>query len=312
MQSPVAEAQSQAKWEASCLTIQSACKGDGFEDAQHILIFLNHHFELVTGHSQSQDEPIQNAFCALAHTSNTVIIEAFKVFDPTTPSFVHGISYVLQDNRPSELREAAFLFLPLICDRWFTTRSPIMDSTTMSSFFMDWTSTIDHLAPTPTIQKAALTVFLGMVNSPHWCSHIIPENWILLKHFTLVSGDLQFLHGCINNPALMDEVRNVDNPMAIVLWVEILWSKYVELAPEVQKQLEMVTEEIAQNEKAACITGSQSHVGRYLSSANSELKKAEDELKQYARELDDPEAIVLEKRIERLQQFLLRLDRTSN
>ena len=316
MESLVTEDQSQAKWEASCLTMQSACKGDGFKDAQHILTFLNHHFELVTRHGQSQDEPIQNALCALNQTSDTVIIEALKQFDPTMPSFVHGISYVFQGNRSPRLCEAALLFLPLICDRWFNTRSPVMDSTAMSKFFIGWASTIDCLMQTSEIQKAALIVFLEMVNSPYWRPHITPEKWTLLEHFKLVPSDLQSLQGCINNVDLMDEVKNVDNPRAIVLWVEILWSKYMELIPEVQKQLKMVTEEIAQNEKDICLSASQSYIYRYLSNANLELREAEDALKQYTGQPDDWEAIALEEWIGKLQQVFwildtIRLGRTS-
>ena len=76
---------------ASCLTMQVACEGNGFEDTHHILTFLNHYFELVTGHSQNHDKPIENAFCALVHTSSTLIGEALEEFDPTQPSFIHGI-----------------------------------------------------------------------------------------------------------------------------------------------------------------------------------------------------------------------------
>lgn len=114
----------------------------------------------------------------------------------------------------------------------------------------------------------------------------------------------------------MDEVKNVDNPRAIVLWVEILWSKYMELIPEVQKQLKMVTEEIAQNEKDICLSASQSYIYRYLSNANLELREAEDALKQYTGQPDDWEAIALEEWIGKLQQVFwilgtIRLGRTS-
>jgi len=308
MQCPVTEAQSQTKWKASHLAMQGAYKGGGFKDAQNILIFLNHHLELAVGHGQSWDEPIQNALCALADTPDDVILEALKQFDPTTPSFVHSISYLFEGNRPLALREAALLFFSRICDRWFSTYSPIMDSTRMSNFVRGWAFTIEHLRPTHTTQKAALIIFLGMINSPHWYPYITPEKWILLEHYMLVPGNLWSVHRCINNPGLMDEARKVENPRAMVLWVETLWFNYAELVPRMKEKLRMVTEEIAQNERDIHLNASQSHIGRYLSHVNSELRKAEEALDKHTGGPDDLEAVPLEKKIRMLREAVRHLD----
>lgn len=302
MQSMITGTQSQKRWKASCLVIKRACDEDGFKDAEHILTFLNHYFELVPRCNENY-EPIQNAFCALTHTSSALIDEALKRFDPTKPSFVCGISDVFRGNKPSKLHEDALLFLPFICDRWFNARSPIMDSVAMRKFSIDWGSVVDCLGSTQKIQKAALTVFLGMVNSPHWCPCIVPEKWMLLEHFPLISDDLQSFHRYINNPDLIAEIRDVDNPMAMALWVGILWSKYMELDPEVQKQLKQATEDIAHNEKEDCLSVSEPLISKYLSNTNSELKEVEDKLEEYNGQPDDERSIALKDRIDILQQI---------
>ena len=316
MQSLITRTQSQNIWKASCLAMKRACDESGFKDAEHILTFLIHHFELVPRCDENYDEPIQNAFCALAHTSSTLIVEALKRFDPTQPSFVFGISYVFQDNKSPKLHEDAFMFLPFICDRWFNARSPIMDSVAMRKFSTGWGSVVDCLGSAPKIQKAALNIFLGMVNSPHWRLHIAPEKWMLLEYFPLISEDLHSLNRCINNPGLIAEIRDVDNPMAMVLWVGILWSKYAELDQEVQEQLMQATKDIVHNEKEGCLSVSESYISKYISNTNSELMKVEDDLKQYHGQPDDLEFIALEDRLSMLQQVSgildnIRLGRTS-
>lgn len=173
---------------------------------------------------------------------------------------------------------------------------------------MDWASAVDKVEKTPAIQGAALSVLLGMVNSPPWHPHIIPEKWTLLKHFTSVPDNLQHLHGHINNLGLMDEVRNVDNPMAVVLLVEILWLKYAELIPGVKEKLEMVTREIAQNEGGVDLDTSQSYIDKYLSNVGLELKKAESALECYTGQSAEPIAATLREKAGSLQEAMRLLD----
>ena len=173
---------------------------------------------------------------------------------------------------------------------------------------MDWASAVDSVEKTPAVQIAALTVLLRMVSSPPWRPHIIPEKWALLEHFTSVPEDLQYLHGDIINLGLMDEVRTVDNPMAAVLWVEILWLKYAELIPEVQEQLKMVTKEIARNERGVDLGTSQSHIDKYLLSVGSELRKAEDALECYATLSTQPIVVALREKAGSLQEAMRLLD----
>jgi len=295
------------KWKASNLAMCGACEWGGFEDAHHILTFLSHHFELVVEHGQNQDEPIQNALCALAHTSDSVTIKALEQFDPTQPTFVCGIIYAFQDARPFKLREAALLFLPLISNRWFSTRSPIIDPIQMTSFFTNWASTVEEVEKIPAVQKAALVVLLGMVNSPHWCPHIVPEKWMLLRYLMSVPEDFQSLHGYFNDPSLMEEIKKVDNPMAIVLWVEILWLKYAQLTPKMHLKLESITKEIAENEREAGLDMSQSNINRYLSNTTSELRRIEDLLGGHTVESSEPIAVLREK-AGKIQQAFRALD----
>ncbi|KAF9647531.1 hypothetical protein BDM02DRAFT_3116871, partial [Thelephora ganbajun] len=55
--------------------------------------------------------------------------------------------------------------------------------------------------------------------------------------------DSRPLKRCIGSPELMDAIADVPNPVAMVLWLEVLWLEYEELIPEVQEQLEAVTKE---------------------------------------------------------------------
>ena len=300
IQAPVSLAYSQEKkWNASRLTMYGAYKWDKFlpwvEDPQDILTFLDHHFDLATRGGENQDEPIQNALRALAYASGPVTIEALKLFDPTEPSFVRGICYVFQDNKPFQLRKAALFFLPLIGDRWFNTPHPIMEPDQMRSLCVDWASAVDGIEHTHDVQKATLAVLFGMINSPHWRPHIVTEKWKLLEYFTAVPDDSQPLKRCIDNPDLMEAIRNVDNPAAMVLWLAILWLKYKELIPQVQEQLETVTKEVAQGRR-------RTDLEMYLSVMDSELRKAEDALTQYNTWSTDPAAIALRTKIDNLQQ----------
>ena len=274
MQAPVSLAYSQEKkWEAAHLTMHGVYKWDKFlpwvEDPQDILTFLDYHFDLATHGGQNQDEPIQNTLRALAYASGPVTIEALKRFDPTKPSFVRGIRFMYQDDKPFQLRKAALFFLPLIGDRWFNTPHPIMEPDQMRSLCVDWASAIDGIKHTYDVQNATLTVLFGMTNFPYWCPHIVTEKWKLLEYFTEVLYNSQPLRRCINNPELMDVIKHVSNPTVMVLWLAILWLKYKELIPQVQEQLRMVTKEVAQGRR-------RSDLDMYLSVIDQELRKAED------------------------------------
>jgi len=100
----------------------------------------------------------------------------------------------------------------------------------------------------------------------------------------------------------------VENPLAVVLWVEILWLKYTELTPEVREQLEIITKEIAQNEREEDLGTSQSRIDKYLSNTKSELGKAEGELKQHATGPTHPDVVALKKKVRDLQQAHRALD----
>jgi len=308
------------KWRVSRLAIHGAYKGDGFapqvkehqvethqfKDTQYILAFLNQCFELATVKCQNQDEPIRNALCALV--SDPAAIETLERFDPTKPSFVRGIQHAFHCDRPPHLHKAALLFLPLICDKWFNTRSPIMGSTQMRKFCMDWACAVDGVDQTPDVKVAILTVLLKMINSPRWCPHIVPRDWELLRDLTSLPDDFPPLLSCIDNPKLLNVIKSVDNPMAVAHWVATLWLKYAELTPDVRTQLEAVTMEIAQNERKQYFDTSQSRIGEYLSIIGSELKKAKEALVHYPTLSIDPAAIALKSKVGSLQRAAKALD----
>ena len=300
MQAPVSLSYSQEKkWEASRLTMHGAYKRDRFmpwvEDPHDLLTFLDHHFGLAIRHDQNQDEPIQNALRALAYASGPVTLEALERFDPTEPSFVRGICYAFQGNKPSQLRKTALVFLPLIGDRWFNTTRPIMKPDQMKRLCVDWASAVDGIEHTCDVQNVILAVFFGMINSPHWRPHIVAEKWELLDYFTSVPDDSQPLRRCLDNPDLMDGIRSVECPTAMVLWLAILWLKYKELIPQVQEQLRTVTKEVAQGRR-------RTDLDKYLSVMDSEVRKAEDALMQYATWSPDPAAAALRTKIDNIQQ----------
>ena len=295
MQTPVSPAYSkEKKWKASRLTMHGAYKRNEslppVGDPQDILTFLGHHFDLAAKGGESQDEPIQDALCALAYASDPTTNEDLKDFDPTNPSFVRGICYAYQDKRPSELRTAALFFLPLISDKMFNTPEPVIRPDEMKSFCADWASTVDSLELTPNVQKAALTVLFGMINSSHWRPHIAPEKWKLLEYFTSVPDDSQPLRKCINNSGLINVIKNMDNQAASFLWLKILWLKYQELVPDVRTQLENATRGRKKTD-----------LDNYLATVESDSRAAEEALTQYDTWSTDPEAVALRTKIESLQ-----------
>ena len=302
MGTPVSLAYTQKKkWEASRLALHAAYKWDTslpcVGDPSHILIFLDHHFELSIDleSSQHQDEPIQDALRALAYASDSDTIDHLDYFDSTKPSFVRGIRYAHRSEKPFELRKAAFFFLSLIGDRWFNAPHAIMRPYRMERLCKDWASAVDTIGDSDDVQKAALTVLFGMINSPHWRPHIVAEKWDLLQHFASVPDDSLPLKRCIDNPGLVDEIRNVANPDAIIHWLKLLWLKYDELIPEVRIQLEIVTKEVAQGGRRGELDG-------YVKVMESELETAECALAQYNTWSTDPAAAALRSRIRNLRQ----------
>ena len=300
MQAPISPTYSQEKrWDASRLAMHGAYKWDEFlpwiEDPRDVLAFLGHHFDLFIKTDENQDEPIQNAMRALAYASKPTTIEALKRFDPTEPSFVRGICYVFQASRPFQLRKAALFFLPLIGDRWFNTPHPIMESDQMRSLCVGWASIIDGIEQTNDVQKATLAAFFGMINSPHWRPHVVTEKWASLKYFTSVPDDSLPLRRCIDNPELMDVIKKVENPAAIVLWLALLWLKYKELIPQVREQLEAATKEVAQGRR-------KTDLDMYLSVIDSELRKAEEAFSRHNTLSTGPPAVTLMTKIENLKQ----------
>ena len=177
------------------------------------------------------------------------IVVGASVFDPINPSFVRCLRCAYKNNKPLELRKTALFFLPLVGDKIFNTPKPIIEPDEMKSFCADWASTVDSLELIPNVQKAALTVLLGMINSPHWRPHIVPEKWQLLKYFTSVPDNSQPFRRCIDNQDLIEVVWDMDNPAPSFLWLMILWLKYEELIPEVRTQLENVTRKVGKGRR---------------------------------------------------------------
>lgn len=152
------------KWEAARLAMHGAYRWDEdlpfVENPRDILVFLDHHFGLVTRKGENQEGPIQDALHALAHASRLDTIEPLEHFDPTEPSFIRGICHALQGDRPLHLRRATLSFLPLVGEKWFSTPNPIMEPDQMRRLCLDWASAIDDIEPTDGFQRAALTVLL--------------------------------------------------------------------------------------------------------------------------------------------------------
>ena len=286
------------KWIAARLMMDGAYNWDQFlpwvKDPSHILTFLNHHFDLVTTSDENWELPIQNSLRALAYARDQETMDALSKFNPTHPLFVRGICYAYRDDRPFQLRKAALFFLPLINDKWFNTPEPIMDAEGMRKLCIDWASTVESIEHTYDVQKAVLAVPFGMINSPHWRPHIVPNNWKLLEHFSSVPDDSQPLRRCLDNPDLMDAIRDVDEPSAMVLWLAMLWLKYTELIPVVREQLEAATKELVRGSR-------KTDLDMYLSVVDVELRKAEEALKEYTWSTD-PAAIELRKKIDCLKQ----------
>jgi hypothetical protein len=283
------------KWEASRLALHGACKGVKplpVEDPQVVLNFLIHHFELVKDGEQP-NEPIQDALRALAYEPSPTTIRAIKKLDPTQPSFVHGICFAFQEERPSELHRAALFFLPLIADKWFTASAKIMTPGITKSLCIDWASAVDEFEHSvPHVQDVALEVLLSMMNSSHWRPHIVPKQWKLLEHFIpAVPSGVEPLERCLRNVGLIGEISNMKNSEATTLWSTILWLKYAELEPEVQRKLESVT----------------SAPEKYLPVVESEYTKVEKESLKYNTWSKDLAAVALKKKMGELEVAIDRL-----
>lgn len=253
MQSPVLPSFPEKKWEISRLAMRGAYKWSGplppVEDLPDILTFLEHHFGSATRDGQNQEEPIQHAFCALGFASGPASIEALERFDVTVPWLIRCIHYALQGERPSRLRMAALSFLPFVGDRWFNAPNPITSPDQIRDLCVDWASAVDgDIEATDGPPPSTLAVLFGMVNSPHWRPHIVKEKWKLLEHFTLVPDDSQPLRKCIDNPELMDTIRNEEGPATMAAWLAILWYKHEELIPQVREKLERIMMEVVQDQ----------------------------------------------------------------
>jgi hypothetical protein len=201
------------------LAVQSKCIGDESDKAAFKSISNRH--------------PIMESKHYEGDSDLEVILGIIdRVFDDFGPMHWQNFSFTVtyhQDDKPFELRKAALFFLPLIGDRWFNTPHPIMEPDQMRSLCVDWASAVDGIEHTYDVQKATLAVLFGMINSPHWRPHIVTEKWKLLEYFTSVPDDSQPLRRCIDNPELMDAIKNVRKsgcygPLAGNLVVEVQWS----------------------------------------------------------------------------------------
>lgn len=107
--------------------------------------------------------------------------------------------------------------LPLANDKWFNAPEPFMDADQMRRLCAGWASSVDGIEHTCDVQEAVLAVLFGMINSPHWRPHIVPNKWKLSEYFSSVPDDSQPLRRCLDNPDLIDAIRDVDEPSAMVL-----------------------------------------------------------------------------------------------
>ena len=275
------------KWRATRLALHGAYKWDRVfppvDDPQLILNFLNDHFELVKG-GEDHDEPIRDALHALACYSTPKTTEALKNFDPTQPSFVHGICHIFQKHKPLQLHKAALLFLPLIADKWFNSHRPLMNDDEMKKLCGLWAFAVDEVRYTDRILEAALAVLLDMINSSHSRPHVVPGGWQLLVHLDLVPDDSQPLARCLRNPSLVDWIGTVGSPDTVVRWSKVLLSKYDKLDPTVKERLEVFMRGV-QRER----------VDDYLLTMQEELGRAKEESLNYGRwSADDPKAVPLD------------------
>ena len=104
----------------------------------------------------------------MADASDQDTMDALSNFDPTQSLFVYGIRYAYRNDRPSQLRKAALFSLPIISDKWFNAPEPIMDADQIRKRCLDWASSVESVEHTHDVQKAAVAVLFGMINSPHW------------------------------------------------------------------------------------------------------------------------------------------------
>ena len=70
-----------------------------------------------------------------------------------------------------------------------------------------------------------------MINISGWRPDVVAEKWKLQEYFIAVADGSQPLRRWIDNPELMEAIKNISNPVAIVFWLTILWLKYRELIP---------------------------------------------------------------------------------
>ena len=281
---------SEKKWKAARLALHGAYKWNmdlpPVKKPQPILDFLCYHFELVQG-GEDHDGPVQSALLALAFKPTSETIKALKNFNPTGLSFVHGICHVFQKCKSPQLRKAALFFLPLIADKWFNTRRPVVDDSGMKSLCLGWASAVDEVWGTDDVREPTLAVLLDTINCPHWRPHVVPEKWKLLAHFDSVPDDSQPLARCLRNPGLVDAVTTAGNPDAAILWLKILLLKYNQLDPKVRDRLEV------------SVKGPQKmNADNYLSMIQSELDEAEQELLAYGTWATTPAAVALKEKID--------------
>jgi len=170
-----------------------------------------------------------------------------------------------------------------------------MDDDQTRKLCVDWASSVDAIEHTFDVQKAVLAVLFGMINSPRWRPHIVPDKWKLLEYFTSVPDDSQPLRRCLDNPDLTDAIRDVEYPLAMVLWLALLWLKYTELIPTVREQLEAATKELVRGSR-------KTDLDMYQLVVEAELRKAEEKLGNYNTWSTDSAAIELRKKMDCLKQ----------
>ena len=195
-------------------------------------------------------QPVRYVFTALAVASNEETDSGLATHDFTDSLFVETTIEALEHQDFTLLRKSAIFVLAKLDNHLFSTDEAFQDRERASRFVAAWSSAIREFlgdpSPTHQVEKAVVKVLLAIAHLPCLREHLPKERWTLLKHFPhIMLSNPPPLQRCLKDPGIYPFLKTVMDPRSPPPWLGMLWMMYHHLSPEVRKQLERETREIA-------------------------------------------------------------------
>lgn len=280
-------------WSPARLCLRGAYSATNAEvppvgDPRQLLNFLCYHMK---ERANFGSQPICHVFSAFAVASNEETDRGLVTHEFTDSLLIDTMIEALENKAFTLLRKLTLFVLVKLDGHLFTTDEAFKIGNKASRFVAAWSSAVGEFlreaGPTsPThIKQVALKVFLAMAHLPFLREHLPKERWALIQHFPhIVLTNPPSLQRCLKDPGILRFLTKGTSSRPRLNWLGMLWIMYGRLSPEVRKQLEEETRQVAEGEYFYHLTSYFNLFDAYLSNLTTRIGEL-DELDQAASDL---------------------------